>query len=111
MFRGVKMSDFSIKFNEQFVRYKDKEIGAGNIMLMVSTYEYYMKKEIEKLEAENKKLREALEFYADTENKLDYFYMGNDESIRMWHREDDIEYIDGDVHTGKRAREVLKEKE
>ena len=57
------MNNFFIKFNQEFVRYKDKEIGAGNIMLMVSTYESYMNKEISKLEAENKKLREASEKY------------------------------------------------
>jgi hypothetical protein len=54
------MSNFSIRFNQEFLRYKDKEIIAEDIMFLVSTYEYYMNEKIHKLKTENKKLREAL---------------------------------------------------
>jgi hypothetical protein len=58
----------------------------------------------EKLEAENKKLREALEFYADTSNPNSIFNPDYDE-------EEDCEFIESTqfTHFGKRAREALKE--
>jgi hypothetical protein len=60
----------------------------------------------EKLEAENKKLREALEFYADTSNPNSIFNPDHDE-------EEDCEFIESTqfTHFGKRAREALKEEE
>jgi len=98
------MNDFFIKFNQEFVKYKDKEIGAGNIMLMVSTYECYMNKEISKLEIENKKLikqneimREALNYYAHGNN-----YDACEASMVYYYLHEEQDYV------GLRAKEALK---
>jgi len=62
------------------------------------------KEGIDCLQAENKKLREALEFYADTSNPNSIFNPDYDE-------EEDCELIESTqfIHFGKRAREALKE--
>ena len=51
-----KMESFTVKFMEELLRYKEKEIGSGNLGLLVSTYENYMNRELEKLKEQNKAL-------------------------------------------------------
>lgn len=64
------------------------------------------------LEKENKKLRSALEFYADMENwQLRTFNENNvQKGFAMRIRQDDCEFLSGPNRHfgGRRAREVLK---
>ena len=68
-----------------------------------------LRKEIEKLQAKNKKLREALEFYVDRSNWIGnhYYFAGILCDHEPLIREDGSPILLG----GKRAREALKEME
>jgi hypothetical protein len=84
--------------------YKDKEImnevrQTPSGVSVVKFNKELVRKEIEKLEAENKKLREALQWYADRKN------CDNPDFVHIEIDEHGEEIADG----GYRAREALKE--
>lgn len=70
----------------------------------------YKQKEIDELLAENDKLRECLEFYADRNSyNVNPFEILTKYSIARLIKFDDVEEIDEVNYGGKRARQVLKE--
>jgi hypothetical protein len=61
---------------------------------------------IEKLESENARLREALEFYAQGDKTKTF--SGEERYLQLVANEMDISKVDGQWKTGKCAREALK---
>ena len=61
---------------------------------------------IEKLEAENARYREALEFYAQGDKTKTF--SGEERYLQLVANEMDISKVDGQWKTGKCAREALK---
>jgi hypothetical protein len=65
--------------------------------------------DLERLKAENSRLREALEFYAKGDNAKTF--SGEERYLQFVAHEMDISKVNGEWKTGKCAREALKGKE